>query len=74
MTDKRSQPRVYGEVKKKYQIMLTPSASDQLDSLAELLGATRSDVAERVIRALYNTGDEALIRAFLARGEGDRNV
>jgi len=40
----------YGEVKKQSQFMLTPTASEQLDAIAEAAGITRSECIERLIR------------------------
>ncbi|MBR8839987.1 MAG: GIY-YIG nuclease family protein [Stigonema ocellatum SAG 48.90 = DSM 106950] len=40
----------YGETKQRYQIMLTETASIELDRVSEKLGITRSELIERVIR------------------------
>lgn len=46
----RTEKREYGEAKKKYQFMLTPTASEKLDQLADRLEISRSEVFERMIR------------------------
>ena len=48
---KRSQPQKYGETKNRYQFMLTETASEKVDRLAETLGITRSECLERLIRS-----------------------
>lgn len=40
----------YGETKQRYQIMLTETASIELDKVSEELGITRSELIEKVIR------------------------
>jgi metal-responsive CopG/Arc/MetJ family transcriptional regulator len=40
----------YGEPKQRYQIMLTETASTELDRVSEKLGVTRSELVEQVIR------------------------
>ncbi|MDB9441580.1 MULTISPECIES: ribbon-helix-helix domain-containing protein [Nostocales] len=40
----------YGEPKQRYQIMLTETASTELDRVSEKLGITRSELVEQVIR------------------------
>ena len=50
---KRSKRDEYGETKQRYQIMLTETASTALDTAAEDLGITRSDLLERIIRREY---------------------
>jgi hypothetical protein len=47
---KKSRAGVYGEVKKQCQFMLTPTASEELDNIAEAAGITRSECLERLIR------------------------
>lgn len=47
---KRAEPDKYGEIKQRYQIMLTETASKELDSVSERLRITRSELIERVIR------------------------
>lgn len=47
---KRTEKDKYGESKKKYQIMLTSTASSELDTVSEELGITRSELLELVIR------------------------
>lgn len=46
----RAEPGAYGEPKKPKQFMITDSASEHLDRVAEELGITRSEVLERLIR------------------------
>ena len=48
---KRAQPEKYGETKNRYQFMLTGTASDKVDELAEKFGITRSELLERLIRS-----------------------
>ena len=40
----------YGEVKQRYQIMLTPTASSEIDRVSGNLEITRSELVEKVIR------------------------
>ena len=47
---KKAYAKVHGQKKEPRQIMLTPEASDILDSKAEELRITRSELIERVIR------------------------
>ncbi len=47
---KKAYAKVHGQKKEAKQFMLTPEASDLLDQKAELLGTTRSELIERVIR------------------------
>lgn len=46
----RAEPGAYGEPKRPKQFMITDSASEQLDKVADELGLTRSEVLERLIR------------------------
>ncbi|MGB6295336.1 MAG: ribbon-helix-helix domain-containing protein [Rivularia sp. (in: cyanobacteria)] len=47
---KRADKDKYGETKQRYQIMLTETASNELDKVSEELGITRSELMEKVIR------------------------
>ena len=47
---KRAKPEEHGGTKSRYQIMLTDSANELLDKMADELGITRSEVLERLIR------------------------
>ena len=47
---KRAQKDKYGETKQRYQIMLTETASLELDAISEELGITRSELLEIAIR------------------------
>ena len=47
---KRAEKDKSGETKQRYQIMLTETASVELDLVSEELGITRSELIERVIR------------------------
>ncbi|MHC5721036.1 MAG: ribbon-helix-helix domain-containing protein, partial [Nostoc sp.] len=47
---KRAQKDKYGETKQRYQIMLTETASLELDAISEELGITRSELIEKAIR------------------------
>ena len=47
---KRANKDQYGEAKQRYQLMLTETASLELDRVSEKLGITRSEVLERAIR------------------------
>jgi metal-responsive CopG/Arc/MetJ family transcriptional regulator len=47
---KRTEKDKYGETKQRYQIMLTETASLELDKVAEEFGITRSELIEKVIR------------------------
>jgi metal-responsive CopG/Arc/MetJ family transcriptional regulator len=47
---KRTQKDKYGETKQRYQIMLTETASNELDKVSEEFGITRSELIEKAIR------------------------
>ena len=47
---KRATKDKYGEAKQRYQLMLTETASLELDRVSEELRITRSEVLERAIR------------------------
>lgn len=47
---KRAEWNKYGEVKQRYQFMLTETASLEIDIVADELGITRSELFERVVR------------------------
>lgn len=47
---RRAEKDKYGEAKQRYQIMLTETASLELDKVSEKLGITRSELIEKVIR------------------------
>jgi hypothetical protein len=47
---KRAEKDKYGETKQRYQIMLTETASAELDKVSEQLRITRSELIEMVIR------------------------
>lgn len=47
---KRADKDKYGEPKQRYQIMLTETASNELDKVSEKLGITRSELIEKAIR------------------------
>jgi metal-responsive CopG/Arc/MetJ family transcriptional regulator len=47
---KRTEKDKYGETKQRYQIMLTETASLELDKVSEELGITRSELIEKAIR------------------------
>ena len=72
MANNKSAPKQYGEVKKPWQILLTPSASLLLDALAAECAASRSDFVERVIRGLSAHDKETrdrLIAQVSGKGE-----
>lgn len=47
---KRASKDKYGEAKQRYQLMLTETASLELDKVSDELGITRSEVLEKAIR------------------------
>ena len=47
---RRANKDKYGESKQRYQIMLTETASNELDKVSEELGITRSELLEKAIR------------------------
>jgi metal-responsive CopG/Arc/MetJ family transcriptional regulator len=47
----RAEVGKWGESKKRVQIMLTPTATDKIDAVAEQMGTTRSEVLELLIRS-----------------------
>ena len=48
---KASRARKIRRNKKRYQFMLTETASDKVDELAEKFGITRSELLERLMRS-----------------------
>ena len=46
----RAEQKEYGETKKKYQFMLTPTTSKKLDEMADKLKISRSEVFEQIMR------------------------
>ncbi len=48
--DKYASPGKWGESKKRVNIMLTPSLTEEVDKVAEKLGVTRSEYIERLLR------------------------
>ena len=50
----RAGQKEYGEVKKKYQFMLTPTASQKLDEVADELNISRSEVFEQILRGMLD--------------------
>ena len=46
----RAEPGKYGETKNRYQFMLTATASERVDEMAEKLNITSSEVLERLVR------------------------
>ena len=65
--DYRSKPGEYGETKKQKQFLLTPTASEMLDSLVAEYNTTRSDLLEKVIRGVnsWNKEDRDLLMVQL---------
>jgi metal-responsive CopG/Arc/MetJ family transcriptional regulator len=49
--DYRVKPGAWGESKQRVQIMLTPTAIERVDALAETMKLTRAEVIERLIRS-----------------------
>ncbi|NEQ23790.1 MAG: hypothetical protein F6K28_32545 [Microcoleus sp. SIO2G3] len=49
--DYRVKPGTWGESKQRVQIMLTPTAIDLVDTIAEEMKLTRAEVIERLIRS-----------------------
>ena len=46
----KSDPGIYGELKKQKQFMITETASDLLDAISDQTRLTRSEIIERLIR------------------------
>lgn len=46
----RSEAKKYGETKQRFQIMLTPTALEKLEKIADRLGISRSEALERLLR------------------------
>ena len=59
---KRTKPNKYGETKNRYQFMLTVTASEKVDEIAEKLNITRSEVLERLVR-IESLNDKLLSEA-----------
>ncbi|YAF99507.1 MAG: CopG family transcriptional regulator (plasmid) [Nodularia sp. CChRGM 3473] len=49
--DYRVKPGTWGESKQRVQIMLTPTAIELVDAMAEKMELTRAEVIERLIRS-----------------------
>lgn len=49
--DYRVKPGAWGESKQRVQIMLTPTAIERVDAIAEQMELTRAEVIERLIRS-----------------------
>jgi tetrahydromethanopterin S-methyltransferase subunit B len=49
---RRAEPEAHGEKKQRMNIMLTPTAANVLDSRAEVMGISRSELIERLARGL----------------------
>ena len=49
--DYRVKPGQWGESKQRVQIMLTPTALERVDEIAEQMELTRAEVIERLIRS-----------------------
>ncbi|MCC2693889.1 hypothetical protein [Nodularia sp. LEGE 04288] len=49
--DYRVKPGTWGESKQRVQIMLTPTAIELVDAVAEKMELTRAEVIERLIRS-----------------------
>ncbi|UKP00959.1 ribbon-helix-helix protein, CopG family [Nostoc sp. UHCC 0870] len=49
--DYRVKPGTWGESKQRVQIMLTPTAIELVDAIAEKMELTRAEVIERLIRS-----------------------
>jgi len=49
--DNRAEQRAWGESKQRVQIMLTPTAIDMVDGVAEEMEISRTEVIERLIRS-----------------------
>lgn len=49
--DYRVKPGAWGESKQRVQIMLTPTAIDRVDAVAEQMQLTRAEIIERLIRS-----------------------
>ncbi len=47
----RAEVGKWGESKRRVQIMLTPTATDKIDAVADQMGITRSEVMELLIRS-----------------------
>ncbi|MBD1944864.1 hypothetical protein H6F50_21305 [Coleofasciculus sp. FACHB-712] len=53
LQSQKGQPEYYEELKKRTALMLTPTATKQLDSWAEDLNISRSELVERLARGVY---------------------
>ena len=54
----------YGEKKKNYSFMLTPTASEAIEGLAESSRLTRSEFVERLVRELAKGKYKNLLNAI----------
>jgi|GEM_PF-4090583 len=67
--DNRSEPMKYGEAKRKKTILLTPTASEALEQLAEKTKLTQSDFLEQVIRQMSERPE--IVAAIFEGGTND---
>lgn len=65
--DYRVKPGAWGESKQRVQIMLTPTAIEKVDAVAEEMKLTRAEVIERLIRSNCLNSEE--LGAIEAEGE-----
>lgn len=47
----------WGEVKERFSIMLTPTASQKIDARAKALGLSRSELLEQIARGMVGVSD-----------------
>jgi metal-responsive CopG/Arc/MetJ family transcriptional regulator len=51
MKDRRVKAGAWGETKQRVQIMLTPTAVQRVDAMAQQMQLTRAEVIERLVRS-----------------------
>jgi hypothetical protein len=70
---KKAKAEGYGEKKKNYSFMLTPTASDAIEALSEASRLTRSEYIERVARGLSLCDEETLSAMYRFLGMAEEN-
>lgn len=71
MKDNRIKPGAWGESKQRIQIMLTPTAIDLVDTVADEMALTRTEVIERLIRS--KCLDAETLRGIAPDSEDDQD-
>lgn len=66
----KAKAEAYGQKKtERFQVLFTAEGLERLDGLASRLNLSRSDLLEKMTRALYSMQDDAIIISFLEQKE-----